>query len=136
MSSQASSQSDEGPILHRIKVTSGWCIEEKRRRSRLSQEALADDVGITVRWLREIEGGNPRATIEDHLRCAASLGLATGYLLILILFVERQMNFPRELLLDDLSELEERCVSSIAEYSVKRLAKRLGLSGRRDIGPD
>lgn len=136
MSLQSSTRIDDTPLLERIKSISGWCIEQRRRRGKLTQEGLASQVGITVRWLREIEGGNPRTSIEDHLRCAAGLGLTTGYMLILMMFMERQMNFPREMLLDDLPELEERCIESIAEFSVRSLASRLRSPRRRTSGTD
>jgi DNA-binding XRE family transcriptional regulator len=119
---------DDGSLLERIKGVSGWCIEEQRKRAKITQDRLAKDVGVTVRWLREIEAGNPKASIEDHLRCAAALGLTTGYLLILIMFMERKMTFPRELLLDDLAQIEDRCVACIAEFSVASLARRLHFS--------
>lgn len=125
MSLQGPVSPDDAPVLDQIKTVSGWCIEQRRKRERLTQERLAKSVGITVRWLREIEAGNPRASIEDHLRCAARLGLRTGYMLILLMFMERQMLFPRELLLDDLSQLEDQCVESIAEFSLARMAGRL-----------
>lgn len=125
MSLRASFSVDDAPLLERIKATSGWCIEQRRKRDRITQERLASAAGLTVRWLREIESGNPRTSIEDHLRCAARLGLTTGYLLILMIFMERQMNFPRELLLDDLTQLEERCIDSIADFVLGSLAGRL-----------
>jgi transcriptional regulator with XRE-family HTH domain len=117
--------SDEGSVLEKIKIASGWCIEERRKRAKITQDRLAKDVGVTVRWLREIEAGNPKASIEDHLRCASALGLTAGYLLILVMFMEREMTFPRELLLDDLTQIEDRCVACIAEFSVASLARRL-----------
>lgn len=119
-------QSDEETILDKVKGLSGWCIEEQRKRRGITQDQLGQATGITERWLREIEGGNPKTSIDDHLRCAAAVGLTAGYLLILMIFTERNMSFPRELLLDDLPRIEERCVSSIAEYSVANLAQRLG----------
>lgn len=131
MSLQSISQSDDGSLLDRIKVVSGWCIEQRRRRARITQDRLASETGIAVRWVREIEGGNPKTSIDDHLRCASGLGLTTGYMLILMMFMERKMNFPRELLLDDLPELEERCIESIAEFSVSSLASRLKSPLRR-----
>ena len=121
------SGSDDESLLDKIKGVSGWCIEERRRRTKITQDRLAKDVGVTVRWLREIEAGNPKASIEDHLRCAAALGLSSGYLLILTMFMERKMAFPRELLLDDLTQIEDRCVACIAEFSVASLARRLHL---------
>lgn len=125
MSLEGSTRSDDATKFEQIKTISGWCIEQRRKRGRITQERLASDVGLTVRWLREIEAGNPSASIEDHLRCAAGLGLTAGYMLILLMFLERDMNFPRELLLDDLTALEDRCLESIAEFSLATLTSRL-----------
>ncbi len=119
------------PLVDRIKLISGWCIEQRRKRESLTQADLATRVGIGTRWLREIEGGNPKTTIDDHLRCAAGLGLTTGYVLILMMFLERDIDFPRELLLDDLPALEERCIESITAFSVSSLARRLSPTARR-----
>ena len=126
MSPRGIVQSDKESALDKVKGLSGWCIEEQRKRRGITQNQLARATGMTGRWLREIEGGNPKTSIDDHLRCGAAVGLTAGYLLILILFTERNMNFPRELLLEDIFRIEERCVSCIAEYSVASLAQRLG----------
>lgn len=125
MSPQGIVQPDDEPVLDKIKALSGWCIEEQRKRQKMTQDHLAKATGITDRWLREIEAGNPATSIDDHLRCAAAVGLATSYLLVLVIFMERKMIFPRELLLDDLPQIEERCVACIAEFSVASLARRL-----------
>lgn len=125
MSSRGIAPNDEASVLGRTKSISGWCIEHRRKRSQITQVKLAEEVGITVRWLREIESGNPKTSMEDHLRCASRLGLSTSYMLILMMFMERHLNFPQELLLDDLLELEERCIECIAEFSVASLARRL-----------
>ncbi len=107
-----------------IKTISGWCIEARRRRSGMTQERLASQVGIAVRWLREIEGGNPKSSIDDHMRCASGVGLSPSYLLIPWMFLERDMSFPRELLLDHLPELEARCIDAMASFSLDALARR------------
>lgn len=108
-----------------IKVISGWCIEARRKRDGITQEQLASQVGIAVRWLREIEGGNPKSSIEDHLRCACGLGLSPGYLMIPMLFLRHRIRFPRELLLDHLDEMEQRCIESISAFSLDNLARSL-----------
>jgi|SRR5579859_1945983 len=117
-------------IMAEIKAISGWCIEARRKRDGITQEKLASAVGIAVRWLREIEGGNPKSSIEDHLRCACGLGLSPGYLMIPMLFLGRQIRFPRELLLDHLDEMEQRCIDSVANFSLDDLARRLRPAGR------
>src|SRR3546814_12305821 len=68
--------SDLSPILY-VKVQSGRQIEEARKKRRLTQRDLARELGMGVRWLREIEGGNPRSRLDDHLVCAYRLGLST-----------------------------------------------------------
>ena len=62
--------------LAEIKQMSGRRIEDERRRQGLTQPHLARRAGLSVSWIREIESGNPRTKIDDHLRCAAALGLS------------------------------------------------------------
>lgn len=112
-----------------VKAISGWCIEARRKRDGITQEKLASTVGIAVRWLREIEGGNPKSSIEDHLRCAWGLGLSPGYLTIPMLFLGHRIRFPRELLLDHVEEMEQRCIDSLATFSLDNLARRLKPAG-------
>src|SRR3546814_12849656 len=68
--------------LDQLKEFSGRRIESERLRRRLSQEHLARRVGLSVRWLREIESGNPAVALDDHLRCAAALRLAPAFVLL------------------------------------------------------
>lgn len=65
MSLQSTSSIGDATVLAQIKVISGKCIEERRRKERKTQEQLASDVGIGVRWLREIESAirNPQSRI-------------------------------------------------------------------------
>ena len=84
----------ESPILY-VKVQSGRQIEEARKKRRLTQRDLARELGMGVRWLREIEGGNPRSRLDDHLICAYRLGLSTGHILIPLLFAGQKMSFLR-----------------------------------------
>lgn len=78
-----------------------------------------------VRWLREIESGNPKAKLDDHLRCAYQLGLSTGHILIPLLFRGQQMSYPMHLIFGDLRELERLCVEVIAERNINHLTKEL-----------
>src|SRR3546814_5047756 len=71
--------------LDQLKEFSGRRIESERLRRRLSQEHLARRVGLSVRWLREIESGNPAVALDDHLRCAAALRLAPAFVLLPLL---------------------------------------------------
>lgn len=125
MSLQSTSSIGDATVLAQIKVISGRCIEERRRKERKTQEQLASDVGIGVRWLREIESGNPKSSIEDHLRCASGVGLPASYFLIPLMFMDHNMAFPRQLLLDDMTALEQHCIRCIGDYYVDSIASRL-----------
>lgn len=115
--------------LAEIKQISGWYLEQRRGQLHIKQEVVASDAGLTSRWVREIEAGNPKAKLDDHLKCAAALDLAAGYMMIPMLFMERNAEFPRELLLPRLTALEERCVGAISDEIVGGLRRTL-LPGR------
>lgn len=112
--------------LDMIKVMSGRVIEERRKRLRMTQGQLAAKVGVGVRWLREIEAGNPRSTMENHLRCAFALGMSASHFFIPVLFSEHDIKFPIDLLVEDPSALKLRCLECIGDYCVETIAIRLG----------
>ena len=114
----------ESPILY-VKVQSGRQIEEERKKRRLTQRELARELGMGVRWLREIEGGNPRSRLDDHLACAYRLGLSTGHILIPLLFAGQRMCFPHQLATGDLSDLERMCIELIAQRNLDHLTRAL-----------
>jgi len=114
----------ESPILY-VKVQSGRQIEEARKQRRLTQRDLARELGMGIRWLREIEGGNPRSRLDDHLICAYRLGISTGHILIPLLFAGQRMCFPKQLAMGDLSELERMCIELIAQRNLEHLTKAL-----------
>jgi transcriptional regulator with XRE-family HTH domain len=114
----------ESPILY-VKVQSGRQIEEARKKRRLTQRDLARELGMGIRWLREIEGGNPRSRLDDHLLCAYRLGLSTGHILIPLLFAGQKMCFPQQLAMGDLSDLERMCIELISQRNLEHLTKAL-----------
>lgn len=123
--------------LDQIKALSGRIIEERRKRARMTQSRLAAKIGIGTRWLREIESGNPSSTIECHLRCAFALGLGASHLLIPLMFMENDMKFPIELLLDDPDDLDQHFIACIGDYYVESVARRMrrpSPPGPRDAG--
>lgn len=124
MSPQSVSCSYGVAVMAEIKTISGWCIEALRKRHGITQRDLASRVGIAERWLREIEGGNPKSSFDDHIRCACAVGLTPSYLLIPLIFMARRMSFPRELLLDNLPEMETRCIATLASFSHERLGRQ------------
>jgi len=111
--------------LGQIKLLSGKIIEERRKHVRMTQAQLAAKIGIGVRWLREIEAGNPKSTMENHLRCAFALGLAASHLFIPLVFMENGMKFPLELLLEDPAGLEKRCIASIGDFYIESITRKL-----------
>jgi len=124
MSLEDATSDAEGPLVA-VKLQSGRQIEVARKREGITQRQLARDLGMGVRWLREIEGGNPKARLEDHLLCAYRLGLSTGHILILLLFAGQKMTFPRQLAIGDLRDLERLCVEVIAERNLAQLKAAL-----------
>ncbi|WIW89564.1 transcriptional regulator [Sphingobium sp. V4] len=114
----------ESERLGQIKLISGKIIEERRKHVRMTQGQLAAKVGIGVRWLREIESGNPKSTIENHFRCAFALGMGSSHLVLPVIFMEKGMKFPLELLLDDPAGVERRCIECIGDYYMEVVARQ------------
>lgn len=118
-----------------IKEISGRLIERRRRRDRISQRHLAQAVGRSERWLREIEAGVASSRLEDHIRCAHILKMATPHLFIPMLAMEHQVDISRELLMqDDLWDLEEDMLAIVERYQELVLARVARKSGSGDFG--
>lgn len=130
MSLQGRRTSPRASILNLAKELSGRRIEQNRKRQRVTQTQLAGDTGIGVRWLREIEGGNPKSRIDDHLICASRLGISSGQIVIPMLIMEHDMAYPYRLLQGDMVALERRCIEAISDYNVETFASHLRLAGR------
>lgn len=114
----------DAPLSY-VKEQSGRQIEEARKKIGITQRELARNLGMGVRWLREIESGNPKSKLDDHLRCTYRLGLSTGHILIPLLFAGQRMCFPRQLAAGDLCDLERLCVEVVAERNLSQLTNAL-----------
>lgn len=114
----------DGPLSY-VKEQSGRRIEEARKREGITQRQLAIALGMGVRWLREIESGNPKARLDDHLRCAYQLGISTGHILIPLMFFAQNMDFPRQLAVGDLRHLERLCIEVISQRNLEELSAAL-----------
>jgi transcriptional regulator with XRE-family HTH domain len=136
MSSQSSASQEAASIIAEVKMISGRRIEERRRLRRMTQDRLAAKAGIGVRWLREIESGNPKSRIDDHLKCAHALGLSGAHLLIPMMFLEHRMPFPRHILDDDMHELEARCIELIASFNLSKILRHQSFRGVDGELPD
>jgi len=116
MSIERGSREEKSAILAEVKFFSGRRLEGRRRLLRITQEQFASQVGIGVRWIREIEAGNPNARIDDHIRCAEELGLPTTYLFMLMLALEnRGIGIPLHSY-DHMVDLERICLQAVADY--------------------
>ena len=125
MSLNSAAARPDVPLLSFVKEVSGRRIEEARRNARITQPQLARAVGVSPRWLREVEGGNPASKLDDHLRCSRHLRLPTGHILIPLMFLGHEMSFPQQLAYGDLVDLERRCIDLIAERNLSQLTRQL-----------
>lgn len=115
----------DAPLLSYVKELSGKRIELTRKREGITQRELAGTLGMGVRWLREIESGNPKSTLDDHLRCTHHLSLSSGHILIPLLFMGQKMTYPFQLAVGDLQELERLCVEVVSERNIAQITRQL-----------
>lgn len=108
-----------------VKAMSGKRIEDERRREGLSQARLAQRVGLGVSWIREIESGNPKTRIDDHLRCSEALALPPSHIFIPLLFMAHGRAFTPQLLAGNLHELEREWVAFIIDHNIAGLRRVL-----------
>ncbi|MGN7931889.1 helix-turn-helix domain-containing protein [Sphingopyxis sp. 22461] len=101
-------------MLDELKVISGRRIEDERRRRRMTQRQFAPKAGISVRWLREIEAGNPIVKLDDHLRCANALHLAPSYIFLPLLYQSHGRALPINFAIMDLVDIERRCLAMLS----------------------
>ncbi|SEJ92154.1 Helix-turn-helix [Sphingobium sp. AP50] len=113
------------PLLTFVKELSGRRIEQARKRHGITQIAFAREIGISRRWLQEIESGNPSSRLDHHVTCAEYLKLSTGHIFLPLLFCAHQMEFPRELTYGDFHELERECIDLIVRKNITRLQAKL-----------
>lgn len=125
MSPERATALPASPLLNFVKELSGRRIEQARRRNGITQAQFAREIGISMRWLREIEAGNPSSRLDDHVTCAQYLELSTGHIFLPLLFSGQQMEFPRELTYGDLNDLERQCIDLIAERNIARMKQKL-----------
>jgi HTH-type transcriptional regulator/antitoxin HipB len=59
----------------RTPIDLGFAIRDRRRRLNLGQDELAAKVGVSRKWIIDIEKGKPRAEIGLVLRTLDALGL-------------------------------------------------------------
>ena len=62
-------------MLLRTPIDLGSAIRDRRRRLHLGQDELAVRVGVSRKWIVDVEKGRPRAQIGLVLRTLEALGL-------------------------------------------------------------
>lgn len=108
-----------------VKKVSGDRIRDERKRRNVKQADLADGIGVSLRWLREIEAGNPAARLDDHLMATIRLGLPVSNILFPVLFISQHMPVPRMLLHTDLEGVERACIDLVAQSAIKMMTDEL-----------
>jgi len=116
-------------LLRQLKEISGRRIEGERRRRFLTQRQFAARVRFSIRWLREIESGNPIVKLDDHLRCAATLGMAPSYIFFPLLYHAHGEHLLMDVAQADLVDVERRCIRLVTRRTKEhRIANPLGSS--------
>lgn len=113
-----------------MKQMAGRRIEDERRRIGLSQRRLAALAGFSVSWVREIESGNPKVRIDDHLRCFEALQISQNYILIPLMFKARGRDFPPQLLVGDIRHIEDKLMDFVVDENLAHIRALLD-SGRQ-----
>jgi transcriptional regulator with XRE-family HTH domain len=120
--------------LAEIKQMSGRRIEDERRREGLTQSRLAERVGLGVSWIREIESGNPKTRIDDHLRCGAALRISPSFIFLPMLFMAHDLAFSPQLLAGNLHEIERQWLEFIVNQHIDGMRRLLGRDGAATPG--
>lgn len=114
---RVSSGSGASPLAA-MKQMAGRRIEDERRRVGLSQRRLGQLAGYSVSWVREIESGNPKVRIDDHLRCFEALDISQNYILIPMIFNASGRHFPPQLLVGDIRYIERKLMSFLVDENL------------------
>ena len=118
-------------IFREIKMLSGERIRHGRNVQDITQLQLANNMGGSVRWLREIESGAPATRLEDHLNATLRLGMTTGHIALPILYAGQRMRFPHQLIYGDLAGIERKCIEAISDSVLAALKQDLAPEWRR-----
>lgn len=127
-----SSRSGASPLAA-MKQMAGRRIEDERRRVGLSQRRLGQRAGFSVSWVREIESGNPKVRIDDHLRCFDALNISQNYILIPMIFSAGGRHFPPQLLVGDIRHIEGKLMEFLVDENLAYIRELLA-SGRASPG--
>jgi transcriptional regulator with XRE-family HTH domain len=133
MPQECTASGPDASSLAEIKQMSGRRIEDGRRGAGLTQSKLARRVGLGVSWIREIESGNPKTKIDDHLRCAVALRISPSYIFIPLLFMAHGLQFVPQLLAGNLHELERHWLEFIVDHNIADMRRILTQDRGEDV---
>jgi transcriptional regulator with XRE-family HTH domain len=125
MPQECTASGPDASSLAEIKQMSGRRIEDGRRGAGLTQSKLGKQTGLSVSWVREIESGNPRTKIDDHLRCSAVLRISPSYIFIPLLFMAHGVQFAPQLLAGNLFDLERHWLQFIIDKNIADMRRIL-----------
>lgn len=133
MPQECTASGPDASSLAEIKQMSGRRIEDGRKREGLTQSTLARRVGLGVSWIREIESGNPKTKIDDHLRCSVALRISPSYIFIPLLFMAHGLQFAPQLLAGNLHELERHWLEFIVDHNIADVRRILTQDRNEDF---
>jgi len=134
MPQECTASGPDASLLAEIKQMSGRRIEDGRKQEGLTQSMLARRVGLGVSWIREIESGNPRTKIDDHLRCLVALRISPSHIFIPLLFMAHGLQFAPQLLAGNVMELERHWLEFIIDHSIAGMRRILAGDGGSSTG--
>ena len=120
---------ESSDIVAETKSISGRRIEQERRQRNISQAKLGSKATLSTAWIRQLESGYARVTLEAHLACVDVLGLSLLVIFIPLLFLAHGRHFPAHLLFTDLRRLEVALIDFIVNWNVVKV--QIALTGSR-----
>jgi transcriptional regulator with XRE-family HTH domain len=107
--------------LNLIKKIAGERIRQERKLRLITQIELAENMGISPRWLREMETGARSARLDDHISATLHLGQSLAHIGLPLLCMGHGIRFPPQLLPGDLDAIERKCIGFIVDSAVDAL---------------
>ncbi len=107
----------------------GRRIREERLHLNLTQEILAEDVGLTTAYIGQVERGERNLTLENLVKVANRLGVTVDYLL------SDSVNADKDTAVIQLSQLLNGRTTNEKELAIS-LIKTLFTCLDRETGPE
>ena len=99
---------------NRVLVEMGDRISKQRKFLKLTQEQLADSIGVSTQMISNLELGKKAIRPENLIKICSALGVSADYLLMGVKSDSQYNNIANKL--PDLSPKELRIISEIIDY--------------------